>query len=607
MSDFTYSRTNEREFDPRTGMDLEKWLRGPEDPAVRRSVFRRFTLFASGANKKYFELVPSEEAKYAVVGAGVFLTAFMAFVSVTVTVSVVAGNGTPVFVEWWVYLCGLVGAVIIFWMDRILVSSPMSQYRFSDEVLASLWNPTADTQWYATMTRALNHPGIGSWFRRVTSVFWAGLIRLVIALCFSFVVAEGMLMLAFTDDINERAIQIQGAREDAALDAMRQSYVDRSETLNEQILAASADGYPGLLAARLTRDQLELARACANTDVVALQNALQNESLGRPSTVTLCLGNVAITTDQAGFGPNAAERQRQLTRRLEDLGAIQRQLDEVNSRITGAESAAGEYAATNESRRSEMVEELDGLVAAQSTEAKAIQERFSGTGDLLLRIQAFHDIQYQPDLLQEVPTTEPSSPQPTMATAEPSVLPPTSSPTATPVPSAEAGTADQSSVVCPLSIAGWPCFLDQVLAPPDTRVGAYLISLRLLFLGIELIPILMKITLALRSRRPYDALDAALEERATINAMMLVDEYAVRKGADAEERASDRKSRRTGSGADFEEQVRSKRERLNSAVEKRSWFGWLRPQRARKRTIDPENRDEAGPAAGENGADPKVL
>jgi hypothetical protein len=73
-----------------------------------------------------------------------------------------------------------------------------------------------------------------------------------------------------------------------------------------------------------------------------------------------------------------------------------------------------------------------------------------------------------------------------------------------------------------------------------TTIGKTIWLLRIWILLIDCMPILFKISLSLRSRRPYDALIAAQEEEAIANALKVVDDAYSQLGQEFWDRMAER-------------------------------------------------------------------
>src|SRR6185437_7180765 len=103
---------------------------------------------------------------------------------------------------------------------------------------------------------------------------------------------------------------------------------------------------------------------------------------------------------------------------------------------------------------------------------------------------------------------------------------------------------------CSTGVGGAWCHVVRFFVEP-TPLGPFVGALRLFFISIELLPILMKIVMSLRRRRPYGSLIGAIEEVSTAASIELVDNQLIQVGALLERRASWRKSQRAGTGAEF--------------------------------------------------------
>src|SRR5688572_20175708 len=92
----------------------------------------RFFLLASGADLKILEQCPSDRSKYAGIGATIFFTGLFAAMAAAFALY-------TVFDSYWIsILLGLLWGLMIFNLDRYIVSSMRKDARGSRELLTAL-------------------------------------------------------------------------------------------------------------------------------------------------------------------------------------------------------------------------------------------------------------------------------------------------------------------------------------------------------------------------------------------------------------------------------------------------------------------------------------
>ena len=130
---------------------------------------RRFFIFCSGADHKILEQCPnSERIKYGIVGSTVFLTGFLASLSGGYALYTVFRGGNKAGL--WAVFFGLLWGIVIFNLDRFLVSSIRKE---------------------------------GNWKKE----FWYALPRFVVAVIISLVIAKPIEVQLFADRIQQQILE----------------------------------------------------------------------------------------------------------------------------------------------------------------------------------------------------------------------------------------------------------------------------------------------------------------------------------------------------------------------------------------------------------------
>ncbi len=470
---------------------------------------RRAVLFASGVNIKLLELVPSEEKKFVVLGSSVLLTSCIALITSTVTASyVMVGEVELTTVT---ITCGMVVASLIFVLDRMLVMAPLNPYEFPPEVLNALWNPSADSEWFAVLNRALYSRSAIARLQQLRATLLRALLRIAIALAFSFIVAEVATIVIFNEEVNTRALIIHQEVQESVRREIAQRYENDRDAIREQLALLEGSG-PAVQTARERLQALEAEKGRVDSDILTIESILDDEEAGRVRRAALSDGSVIETSGVDGQGPALLAREETLQELRQRQGELQTQRDTAQLDLDDASAATEATQAASANQVAELNARLDDLQTREREELGTAAADLSGLQGILIRRQALDDL-----AKDEVPQT---------AELEP-------------VGPCTGGGAGE-----------FLCVARRYVVQP-TPLGPFVSAFRFIFLAIDLLPILMKVTFSLFRRRPYDALEAAAEERGVATAINLLDAHLERVGSQLERRASERKSARTGTGAEF--------------------------------------------------------
>ncbi|MEU4240091.1 DUF4407 domain-containing protein [Actinoplanes sp. NPDC026619] len=432
-----------------------------------------------------------------------------------------AGVGTFVSVGFWIYgrvlvspatvLFGLAGGLLIFVFDRALVRAPLNPYRFPREVLEALWNPSADSKWFAVLNDALISQPVGRRIGQLGGVAVAAVFRVGISLCISFLVAETVLFVAFQPEVNERVRYIRSESTASAVQAENTFYKNKRDQLNSEVETLQAAGDPLVQATGGKLDDSRKALRTAQDDKNTLDSLKAREVAGESGCVVLSDKEKVCSTGESGYGPMAKNLDETLTSRT----AILRQRKTDVTRQQTAYDAAHRAAAAKEKGNAPQVADLRRTLAqetgAHTARLADLRTQSTHTDGLLIRHQAVDALAH--DLHPE--TVEP----------------------------------DEVKACGGLPPARFVCAAWRAIWLP-TPMGSYVAALRWLFVLVDLMPIFLKLQLSLRRRRPYDTIRAALEERYVANAVDVLDERLEKVGELLEKRASARKAGRTETGAE---------------------------------------------------------
>ncbi len=544
------------DLDPQA--DLDGILRDrlniePLVAARRRGPFGSLLVKLSAADTRILDTMPTEEKKYQLLGSLVLATGVLAFLATTWALAGTIGTSAAVGI-------GLILGLAVLVVDRALVALPLNPVRLPRVIGQSLWDPQS-----AGPERAKHYAEIvdarrGGRLRTMLGVAVRLVPRVAIALCLSFIIAEGVLLVRFRDDIDRRARAILDVTRSSSQTAINAYYKNEIQRKQAEITALETGGTSGeaqQVTDRLAADQQ--VQATMQTDINTLEELWQAEMNGRQITRTLSDGTSFTTSGQR----KCAERCRSYKDAQAKLGD---QLTAVNQRVTDDQNLLATYQQQAQAAQAANQPAIDALHQAIAQLQKSQQARLDEIAadvkpSVLLQIQALEELAVDPtpavreenDVLagNQLVAGQAAATAPGPATAGST---PTSTPTPTrasapPATSAAAATATVRSPTC---TGGWLdtawCSLRTWLVP-NTPLGPQIAAWRYFFLLFDLMPILAKAVLSLRRVRPYDEVEAGLAMITRVRMLNSVDWQLNQVGADWEDRAAERRSRRAISDA----------------------------------------------------------
>lgn len=506
--------------------DLDGLLRDRLDiePLVaprQRGPFASFLVKLSGADPRILDGMPTEEKKYQLLGSLVLATGVLAFAATTWALEGTIGASAALGI-------GLILGLAVLVVDRALVALPLNPVRLPDVIGQSLWDPAAGGGDMAKRFAEIVDQRKRGRIRTILGVAFRLIPRVAIALCLSFIIAEGVLLVRFKDDIDRRARAILDVTRSSSQTALNAFYKGEIERKQAEIDALESGGSSG--GAQKVTDRLagELkTQAAIQSDINAYEELWQAEKNGRQITRELSDGTSFTTSGQN----KCLER----CRSYKDAQAkLQVQLDAVNARVIDDQNLLKGFQAQAAAAQAANQPAIDAL-------HKAIESLQASQRDRLDEIAA--DV--KPSVLLQIQALEELAVDPTPAVREENdVL---------------RGAAAQGSSTGELSISsgtvctgGWLdtawCSLRTWLIP-STPLGPQIAAWRYFFLLFDLMPILAKAVLSLRRVRPYDEVEAGLALISRVRMLNSVDWQLNQVGADWEDRAAERRSRRAISSA----------------------------------------------------------
>lgn len=453
-------------------------------------------VFASGAKPDILRECPEEEPKYVGLGGAVLVTSTMAAVSSTVALTIATGA------SWWLlWPVGLLYGGIVFLLDRFLVSQQLNPYRFERDALPDWWRRDADPRVAADgpapRRRALRTAA------RVPVVLLAALPRLALAAVIGVLIAEPVVLTIFEPEVDDKIASIQRELRDRDVAEINEYYdAEIARIAAEEVASAGGldttaidDANADLDAARAELETIEARLTTAEDAVKAnevrlaeLQALLAAEIRGE----TLCAANgTDCTTGIAGDAQNAEHRRSEIASQELILADSRAQRDAIAAERTvkqteisdellpavefarqasqgtlDAETARAQAAADDRQRRiAEKTAEREEAIAAATIDA-------AEADGLLYRVEALESIT-RGDPFRSFDSS-----------------------------TGEVAAAGQGGL---------------------NALGLTVWLLRIWILLIDTMPILFKVAMSLRTRRPYDALVAAREEASIARAYEQVD------------------------------------------------------------------------------------
>jgi hypothetical protein len=443
----------------------------------RRGPFHRFALWASGADRVVLDFAMVEETEHVVQGTLVIFTAIVAGVSGMAAASfLLYGSFALSFAS---IAIGLLWGTGIFVLDRALVATTYNPYRFSREEVATLTDLHATAPWEHVVARMDTVSRKSQRVRDVLRVLSFGtLLRVLLALATSYIVAEMALFLVFEPEVNARTAYLQGQEQSQRIAEIEARYQKVGNENAAKRAALSGQDNPDVVRLAKELADLDANLIKARFDFGVLSTAAAAEVNGDPYTGTLSDGSAVTTTGRRGDGAAA----RSLAIRRDNQKSI---VDDLAARQASTRTTLDTTREAIKKTNAAGLAQLDEKTNRDIQDRNAEMARVTGEAPLkgLLRRQAALDLltyDTAPDTLQNDP------------------IPPC------------------HGLFYPV------CKVRNWLLPP-TPMGPTVIAFRIIFLVIELLPIMFKILQSLRPRRPYEVAKAALEHASMLRSYRLLD------------------------------------------------------------------------------------
>ncbi|MGO4859648.1 DUF4407 domain-containing protein [Arthrobacter sp. 2MCAF14] len=491
-----------------------------------------FTLFSSGVNQKVLRRVSSETTIYSVIGTFVIITGCFAGVAAYNAISIrIYGD---LRMDWMIVPWAAAWALLIYSVDRAIVRMPINPVRFRPEAVQVLWTPSATPEGDVVFAQRGSGKVIRTRWWDSAGVVASMLPRVLLAIAASFIFAETILLIVFQDSVQAQVeVMVSSAAAKNLDDANKQN-----QTLLDQLTKAR-DNLRAQLSPELPRlrNQLpEFQKDCTGygANISKLTSAISSEYDGTGIVIDL------YPSGQWHVGNQPASEQR-----------VNRLRTEIDSQ-TGKRDNACTAASTTDAAIKNADIALDGNPEVASLNAKiagvdsklsdaqgqatAIADRLRN--DIFVRFAAIEQLIQVQDVMSPTPSTTPS-PAPSTSSGNPQDA-------SSKAPEASANPKS------PPSCGAWNvgCVIGQYFfypSPMGPMVGAF----RIVFLSMELMPIILKIGASLRRRRPYDTLMAATEHVSEGASVRLASQHLMRIGTLIERDAYERRQARSANGAEF--------------------------------------------------------
>jgi hypothetical protein len=429
-------------------------------------------LFCSGAKSDVLKETPStEEGNYVGLGSSVLITASMAVLSMLMASTIALHH------SWLTMLPFALGyGCIVFAIDRFLVSLQLNPYRYSANI---------------DLGEAPRHAPVRAALRTVLTA----VPRLLFALIIGFLIAEPVLLVLFEPEINTRVSAIQ---EDLSKDA-----AERVERRFEAEIAQLDAPVPG--AEEIEENQTELAQVqddLGDAEARKLEAETRHKAECDGDMVTTSSGTTTSGIEECG--PLAAQATADITSADLEIKQLQDKKSRLGNRKAELDNGVVKE---EEERKTKLKEKTD----KRDEERDARAEEAVATSGLLIRIDALEQLATDPTpyAVRPLDDDEPASSAAPAASAPPGSAAAAPSPATTPV----ADTEQAATGLFGLTI-----------------LGKVVWTVRLWLVLLDAMPVLFKLILALRRRRPYDVVVARLEETVT-------EEQTLKLARDRQERA----------------------------------------------------------------------
>jgi hypothetical protein len=531
-----WRRKSRRQIEEAAFLDEDVSLAGISAYLRRRKPgpFKKLVLWASGADLDILRIAPVERTELVVQGSGVFIAASMAFVSAFLLGGILLERPLGLLPR---LLIASFFSLLVLTFDRSIVSQQLAPYRFSPEVLNSIYDPRADLKWYDVLVKGVGSGGGFARFRSHVALPFKVGIRFAFSFVASLIIADVIVILMVLPTVDQQAQIDLGAQKDTAIALAQKNYqqdLTGIQTKEDALKPpASQDPNVNLLATRL--NQLNSENKIQTQDLEKLQAYVRAEKDGQKGyTYVLSDGSRPPhgTTGQPGCVRECHEAEDAASQKQIQIDKTQSQISQTQVALDGAlknasstdQRAYNAYLAEKQTisdQRTEAKKREDTAVA----NANSLPDKVHG---ILIRRAALHQLVNSQTPWNTVNETNTSA-QPVSASCA----------------------SNWIGFVC----RSWRSFF------PNTPLGTFVGSVRVLLIIVDMSAVIFKLMASMRRRRPYDAMVAAIEEAQTAEVVNRLDKALDLSGRIREERAALRHSARAGDGVLHLRQVREMSER----------------------------------------------
>lgn len=556
--------------DPWDAMSEEPFHAMLHDNVLRRLRRKRFgplatfLIWLAGGDRRVLEFVPPSESRiFVLLGSTMMFTGIVAgLLGFTSTGYLLRGG---VVLDQTTLIGGVVVFVAILALDRLLIKAPLNPYRFPPKTLAALWNPKADATWFDVLIKDMVEPTFAERTGATMRVLRRGFIRIVIATVTSYLFAQSALFFVFSDELQTVAEGIRASQRQELAASLTSAHDQQKATLQKAIDSYSGSNDPNVKALNVMIDKLNAVLNAKQADIATITLAIGNEAQGFKQCFKFASAdapkNGLCTSGHSGSNGHDYRTDVGLRADWEDQAKVYRTtLSMLNGKLAARKKALTSDKSTRKTiaRLDRQISTLDNQLTTDLASVDAPLGRIKG---ILIRNQALTALEKD------------------------------NNPEVTPITKIKD---------CASGFGGFFCSLSRIVYVP-TPIGPYVAAFKILFFCIEILPIVLKIVFSLRERRPYDELEAAIEEVGRAKTTEMLDNQLIQVGARLESRATWRKAQRSAVGTEFllaaaEARVSSEDQKLRDIIfgnaivrRRRFWPIWPRKRPLVDRDGPPES------------------
>ncbi len=503
----------------------------------RRGPFGSLLIRLSGADQDILDMVPTEEKKYQLLGMLVLSTGVLAFAA--------SAWGLQGTVDGWasIAIAALLGGAVLV-VDRSLVSLPLNPVKLPAAVGQSLWDPIAGTD---AMQDRYGEIVEQSRRRRgnLLSVLLRLIPRIMVAVALSFIIAEGVLLVKFKDDVDRRAQAILDETRATQRRSITTFFQTQIDAKNADIQRLSVGGHGDEIAAATKRLDEDLAKKqTMENDVNLLEQIWQAEKNGKVLTVTLSDGTKLTSSGQPKCKERCQSYKTLQAQTSTQIGTLNGVIANDQAVLAKFQAAAKQDAAKNAADIAKDYTDIESLRATMKQRLDQVDGDVAPS--VLVQIQALEELAQDPtpavreqsQVVLEGQSTAAAATATGVATESTNPANGTASGTAS---TNAAAVATVATKACSGSGVGKVfCDIRRWIVPP-TPLGPQIAAWRYFFLLFDLMPILAKVILSMRKVRPYEEAEAGLSLLARVRMLNTVDHQLNAIGSEWEERAATRR------------------------------------------------------------------